>query len=123
MESLITMKYYEEMDDIYHRHSLINTNVLSGIEQELYDKKLYLPVYVRRFLENNYYHSPLFTEYKDKILKSRRYNSGEQVKELLEWLKQHNEYSNLLNTDVYNNLQKELHVLEKEYKEVLSLIG
>ena len=123
MESLITMKYREEMEDIYHRHSLINTDVLSGIEQELYDKELYLPVYVRRFLENNYYFSPLFTEYKDKILKSRRYNSSEQVKELLEWLKQHNEYSNLLNEKVYKNLQSELSVLENEYKEALSLIG
>ncbi len=104
-----------ECDAVILSNPIVDVEYLHSIEDVLFGNGEYLPCLVRRYCEGDYYNSGLFDEFESRVLESRRFSLVEQLDEFVEWVKEHQEYNDLLLVDVYDDVQKQIKKIKEDY--------
>jgi len=100
---------------IYRKSELLNFNALNQQKQKIIDNNIIIPRYIAQFIMFDIMDS-------NEELWEKMINQSEKpmltyieaMDEFIEWVKKHDEYSDLLNKENYKKFLQELEILNKE---------
>ena len=119
--------YNDKKEELYYKINVVEIKKAQNREEELFNLGEYLPNLLRGFLSLDYYTRMREMGVIDNVLKemaeTRKQGREKDVIEYINWIDSHDDFKDLLNEKKVKELGDELEELEKEYNEMLKIIG
>ena len=119
--------YNNKKEELYYKTNIVEIKKAQNREEELFNLGEYLPNLLRGFLSLDYYTRMREMGVIDNVLKemaeTRKQGREKDVIEYINWIDSHDDFKDLLNEKKVKELGDELEELEKEYNEMLKIIG